>query len=367
MIRQRGPFSSAPSKASPQTLCQKCLKRGHYSYECKSSAQERPYASRPSRTQQLTNPKLLPKLTGDVPNDLLRKKGVADEELAKKEAERGRKRKLEDDGFANGPSKRSRSVSSYSSVSTISTNKSRSVSLEAAGRGHTGQSQLMSGLEMTGKRRRSPSSSMSYTSDPEYAKEDTYGSKHQGDRRPSPTLAGHRVSEALRGRNGNRRRSPHQRRRSRSSCNTSDSSYDRPRRKRSPSRDGGGKRRRRASRSPNDRGRERDSDGPRRSSRRTYSPSESRDRSEVTRHRKSMTPGYPSKLDGTSWPEPSYGRRTSYEDDHDRYGGSSRFRDESFYKQNRTSENRLPPQRKERSLSPFSKRLALTQAMNVGR
>jgi len=62
-----------PSKASPNTLCQKCLKRGHYSYECKASAQERPYVARPSRTQQLLNPKLLPKLTSDVPNDLLRK------------------------------------------------------------------------------------------------------------------------------------------------------------------------------------------------------------------------------------------------------------------------------------------------------
>ena len=45
----------------------------HYSYECKSAAQERPYVSRPSRTQQLQNPKLMPKLTSDVPQDLLRK------------------------------------------------------------------------------------------------------------------------------------------------------------------------------------------------------------------------------------------------------------------------------------------------------
>lgn len=45
----------------------------HYSYECKAVAQERPYVSRPSRTQMLLNPKLVPKLTSDVPNDLLRK------------------------------------------------------------------------------------------------------------------------------------------------------------------------------------------------------------------------------------------------------------------------------------------------------
>ncbi|OTA04553.1 hypothetical protein A9Z42_0051410 [Trichoderma parareesei] len=68
----------------------------HYSYECKASAQERPYVSRPSRSQQLRNPKLVPKLTSDTPNPLEKKKGVADEELGKLEAERERKRKLEE-------------------------------------------------------------------------------------------------------------------------------------------------------------------------------------------------------------------------------------------------------------------------------
>lgn len=357
MIRPRGPFSSAPSKASPQTLCQKCLKRGHYSYECKSSTQERPYASRPSRSQQLTNPKLLPKLTSDVPNDLLRKKGVADEELAKKEAERGRKRKLEDDGYGSEPDKRSRSVLSYSSVSTISTNKSRSLSPEVGGQGYTGQSQSMSGLEMTGRHRRSPSSSMSYDSGA-----GTRGGLHE----PKPP--------ALREQNGNQRRSPRRARRPRSVSYTSSSSHDKPQRRQSPSRDGrGGKRRRRASKSPEDRGRERDSAAPRRSSRRTHSPSSSRNRSEVTRHRKSMTPGVPSKFSDSAPrpPEPSShggagGRRTtSYENDHDRYGGSLRVGREDGRREN----NRPPPSRrnKERSLSPFSKRLALTQAMNMGR
>ncbi|KAJ4863787.1 zinc knuckle domain-containing protein [Trichoderma breve] len=77
-------------------LCElTCLAR-HYSYECKSSTQERPYVSRPSRSQQLRNPKLVPKLTSDTPNPLEKKKGVADEELAKIEAERERKRELEE-------------------------------------------------------------------------------------------------------------------------------------------------------------------------------------------------------------------------------------------------------------------------------
>lgn len=43
----------------------------HYSYECKATA--RPYVSRPSRTQQLLNPRLAPQLTSEIPNDLLQK------------------------------------------------------------------------------------------------------------------------------------------------------------------------------------------------------------------------------------------------------------------------------------------------------
>lgn len=44
----------------------------HYSYECKATAQERPYTARPSRTQQLLNPRLMPKLSEDVPTELER-------------------------------------------------------------------------------------------------------------------------------------------------------------------------------------------------------------------------------------------------------------------------------------------------------
>ncbi|KAF2461532.1 hypothetical protein BDY21DRAFT_360627 [Lineolata rhizophorae] len=83
---------SGRSKATASTLCQKCLKRD--TYECKASVQERPYAARPSRTQQLFNPALAPKLSSDAPpgddDDLLRKKGVADAQLKKAADERRR-------------------------------------------------------------------------------------------------------------------------------------------------------------------------------------------------------------------------------------------------------------------------------------
>ncbi|QSZ32056.1 hypothetical protein DSL72_001625 [Monilinia vaccinii-corymbosi] len=116
----------APSRASASTTCQKCLKKDIY--ECKANAQERPYVSRPSRTQQLSNPKLVPNLTSDVPQDLLKKKGIADEQLAKLEKERGRKRERQNEDMEMGAAKRRRSASSVSSVSTISTNMSRSPS-----------------------------------------------------------------------------------------------------------------------------------------------------------------------------------------------------------------------------------------------
>ncbi|KAF4126294.1 hypothetical protein GMORB2_0030 [Geosmithia morbida] len=52
-----------PSRATPANA-------RHYSYECKASSQDRPYVSRPSRTQQMRNPKLVPKLDSDTPKPL---------------------------------------------------------------------------------------------------------------------------------------------------------------------------------------------------------------------------------------------------------------------------------------------------------
>ncbi|KAG6096798.1 hypothetical protein E4U30_001226 [Claviceps sp. LM220 group G6] len=91
-----------------------------------ASSQERPYVSRPSRSQQLRNPKLVPKLTNDTPNPVEKKKGLADEILAKQEAQRTRLQELEggdESDVAPSPNRR-RSVSSES-VSTVSTALSR--------------------------------------------------------------------------------------------------------------------------------------------------------------------------------------------------------------------------------------------------
>ncbi|KAK8255998.1 zinc knuckle-domain-containing protein [Phyllosticta capitalensis] len=157
----RGPSSHAGrSKAAPSTTCQKCLKKGHYSYECKVTNQERPYLARPSRTQQLFNPKLMPQLTSDVPNDLLRRKGVADEVLAKQSADRGRKHARDDDD-ARPTRTRSRSESSFSSVSTVSTNRSRTRSPSPRQRGSnpSGRRAHSPPADARKRRRRSVSSS----------------------------------------------------------------------------------------------------------------------------------------------------------------------------------------------------------------
>ena len=267
----------------------------------------------------------------------------------------------------NGSRKRSRSTSSYSSnsVSTISTNLSRSSSPKLVGLRHTGQSQVFSNLEVDRKRRRSRSFSISNTSD----------SSHGRRRKDRPQEIGgdgydeNGPSERKAGRPLDPESEQREHRRSRSMSYSSHSSIDK-RRKKSSHSGTRGKRRRHSSRSPVDRGRDRDFTSTR-GSRRTRSPSESRDRSAVIRNRKSMTPGLPARKNsrqdnGSQWPEqhPNVDRRQSYSNDNDRYGSSARDRNENI-RGTRPPPNGLS-QRKERSLSPFSKRLKITQAMNMG-
>ncbi|KAH9841528.1 zinc knuckle-domain-containing protein [Rhodofomes roseus] len=94
-------LANSPRPTS-STICQRCLGTGHFTYECKGS---RPYISRPSRTQQLENPRVLAKLKADgqpsveVPEEFKNKSGTANRILEAKEKERakgtegGRKKK----------------------------------------------------------------------------------------------------------------------------------------------------------------------------------------------------------------------------------------------------------------------------------
>lgn len=306
------------------------------------------------------------------------RKGIADEQLAKRKEERGRKRKAGENGHRNVIRKRSRSTSSYSttSVSTISTNLSRSPRFSAKDN-KPKLADLSLDSAATRKRRRSSThSSMSYTSD---SSNDRPRREHSRDagrnirRRRASTSPDHRGRDRNQSSRAFERPvdGNHQRRRSSSlssSRHTSESSFERRRRDRS--RNGDSKTsRRRSSISPDPRGSDRNFYG-KRSNRRTRSRTYSRDRSRVARNRQSMTPGAPPRWDqGQRTPRHSddlnRDRGPRYSNDNDRYGSSFRGSDQDHP---RTTRPMRPPQPepKLRSLSPFSKRLALTQAMNMG-
>ncbi len=246
--------------------------------------------------------------------------GIADEQLAKREEERGRKRSADPDEI-DRPRKRSRSSSSYSSVSTISTNRSRSVSPRPS---------------------RSRDRDIYYTSQQDH-----------------PSLPSHGRPSFLK--RGRRTRSP-------SSSYSSESLSGR--RKTTKARDDDRNTRRRHSAiSPHERGRRHDA-GATPYDRCTRS--RSMDRSRIARDRRSMTPAMREGERGRH--NASLTNRkadTAAEDDRRNLKNSDRYRRGSRAQGSPPRNGRqgaapVPP-RKERSLSPFSKRLALTQAMNMGR
>ncbi|KAJ3977833.1 zinc knuckle-domain-containing protein [Lentinula raphanica] len=128
--------ANAP-RASASTVCQKCLGRGHYTYECKNA---RPYVSRPSRTQQLENPRALGKLNGgkpsvEVPEEFKQSAGTANRLLEAKEKERagtdtskGKKknRRPDSDGSSSDSSDSDSSSSSSDSDSDSDSDSSSS-------------------------------------------------------------------------------------------------------------------------------------------------------------------------------------------------------------------------------------------------
>ncbi|KAF2847966.1 hypothetical protein T440DRAFT_470556 [Plenodomus tracheiphilus IPT5] len=342
MFRRPG---TGRSKASADTLCQKCLNRGHYSYECKASAQERPYKSRPSRTQQLLNPKLQPKLTTEVPNELLRKKGVADEILRKKEEERRRSRSL--------------SSSSADSVSTISTNRSPSRSRSPPPRKNDAPKSREGDDKARGKRRRRSVSMDSRSSE---------GDRDRNTRRRmssfSPGERGRRRSRSRSSRlrpsieNGaarfSRDRSGSARSRSRATRRHEKRPYRRPSLSRS------------RSRTPDrmDMSEEQPRNGATRGRwgasppRRSPAPRDSRDRSPSPYSKRLATRRSPGSQRQSNVDRP--------------YNGPvrNRFGNEAAVSNHRAgpppSQPPPPSVQRERSLSPFSKRVALTRAMQAG-
>ncbi|KAF8708567.1 hypothetical protein HU200_029938 [Digitaria exilis] len=120
------PKASEASSGGAYTQCQKCFQHGHWTYECKN---ERVYMSRPSRTQQLKNPKLkkIAPVSYQFENPDLIKEREAEKKLLKE------KRKKERSERRKGKSKRkhrspSDSDSNSSDASVFDSDSESSVS-----------------------------------------------------------------------------------------------------------------------------------------------------------------------------------------------------------------------------------------------
>lgn len=295
------------------------------------------------------------------------RKDIADEQFAKEDVERGRKLAIE------GPNRSLRSSCSSSSVLTVSTDISRSRRPLVKDRKPKLRELPLSSIrnrENRGnpKRRRSSTrSSMSYSSEGSFRKHCRNLSRES--RR---NIRRRRASRSP----GSRGRNRHDSRRAlinatdRARKLRQDSSYSSSpvspdssseRRPRDGSRIEKFSSGRHSSVSPDPRGRDQNFQG-KRSNRRSRSHSYSRDRSQVARNRQSMTPSAPPQRNGGSYIRKlsdanTRNRRQTYSNDNDRYGSSLKGPRTSHFSQSR---------KKERSLSPFSKRVALTQAMNTG-
>lgn len=125
------------------TNCQKCFQPGHWTYECKN---ERVYISRPSRTQQLKNPKL--RMRGQVSYDLdnpdIEKEMKVDKSVKKKH------------GKNNKRKHRSRSESGSDSEASVFESESDSGSSSVTGSGSSSEeSDSSSSSESEEERRKS--------------------------------------------------------------------------------------------------------------------------------------------------------------------------------------------------------------------
>eukprot|EP00897_Mesotaenium_endlicherianum_P003886 jgi/Mesen1/3525/ME000197S02545 len=147
--------------------CQKCYKLGHWTYECKN---ERVYVMRPTRTQQLNNPKLRPRLEmRDMPppmdaraeqREALRQAEM--KQLAKKEEKKKKKEKEK----SRKSSKRKRRASPSSSDSDSDSDETSSSETSSSG-SESDRSEATSGDSSSSGSESSDSGSESEGSDSE--------------------------------------------------------------------------------------------------------------------------------------------------------------------------------------------------------
>lgn len=300
---------------------------------------------------------------------------VAGENLPENEEQRPRKRKIDEGGSINGSGTRfrSRSLSSSSStsISTISTKISHSPTPSPEQAGLSRNWTSTRSPELGKRQRRFSSSSRSYSSEASSRRPENVrprdNSRNTRRRRcsTSPESRGrerHHHNIAINDPPDHDRNSG---RISRSSSilSASESSLNQRHRYRSEYGQRQG-RKRQSSTSPASQTRGQKSQN-KKSRRRTRSGSVSKGRSEGIRSRRSISPKDRLRQDDKHL-DSSRNRRPPISYDTDRYGSGFRGSDRVESRHTMSARSVQPP-RKERSLSPFSKRLALTQAMNMGK
>lgn len=142
--------------------CQKCFQAGHWTYECKN---ERVYISRPSRTQQLKNPKLRMKLSISYDLDNPDVKDDKDDNRSKKS-----KRKHRSDSNPGSDSEASvfetdSNASSVTGSGSSSAESSTDYSSSSESEEERRRRRKKKKKQKKGRRRRSSSSSESSESD----------------------------------------------------------------------------------------------------------------------------------------------------------------------------------------------------------
>lgn len=112
------------SSMSTATQCQKCFQTGHWTYECKN---ERVYISRPSRTQQLKNPKLRRREPVSYDLDNPEEKDVKVDKHAKKSKSRSKHNKRKHrSGTESGSNSEASVFESDSEATSVSRSESSS-------------------------------------------------------------------------------------------------------------------------------------------------------------------------------------------------------------------------------------------------
>ncbi|KAH7488843.1 hypothetical protein PRIC1_007012 [Phytophthora ramorum] len=121
-VHRRGLGASSASSAA--AMCQKCLRPGHWTYECKNEAV---YVQRPSRSQQLKNPKLRQPFNKDKPPELQDEEKAAEKSKKLKRKDKDNKAKKKSSS-SHTRRKRRRSVSSSSGSGSDSSSSDSSSS-----------------------------------------------------------------------------------------------------------------------------------------------------------------------------------------------------------------------------------------------